>query len=46
MIDAWRSMSGAIMLRATKSTCTSHVKSAELWAGKVFGPKLKEACQS
>lgn len=28
------------MFRATKSTCTSHVNSAELWAGNVFGPNL------
>jgi len=40
MIDTLRSMRGTSMLRATKSTCTSHEKSAELCAGNVFGPKL------
>lgn len=44
MMDTFRSMTGAIMLRATKSTCTSHEKRAELCAGNVFGPNLS-TCQ-
>ena len=34
-------MIGAIKVLATYSTCTSHENSAELCAGKVFGPNLE-----
>jgi hypothetical protein len=33
-------MIGASSVLAMYSTCTSHEKRAELWAGKVLGPKL------
>jgi hypothetical protein len=38
--DTRWSIIGASSVRATNSICTSQEKSAELWAGKVFGPNL------